>query len=161
IRIFSSFTTSVTSGLLTSSRNCSRTADAAIHFRPAWGMRIRNAGLAQVTGTLSRKNRSACKIGAQAVLGLLPEAGPLAARPFALPGRESQITLPVETGSTLRIHIPQRAVVVGEIAGIEDLQAGIVLTIEEGRCGGTSSTRGCLRRPKPQSEMIHLNRIEG
>src|SRR5262249_13888988 len=95
------------------------------------------------------------------------EATPLVRYSFALPGLDSRSSKGKSSGpvsgrpsSALRSHIPKGAVVVGEIAGVENLKTGIVFTVEERLTGGTAGVGGGLRRVKPQSEVIHLNRIE-
>src|SRR6478609_3059438 len=58
-------------------------------------------------------------------------------------------------------HIPQRPMVVGEVAGIENLGTGVMLAIEGSRVGRASRVSGSLRRIEPNAEMVHLYRIEG
>ena len=58
-------------------------------------------------------------------------------------------------------NIPQRAVVIGEVGGVQHLQARIVLAIEWRLCGRATRILRRLEGIKPQSEMVHLNGIEG
>src|SRR5262245_19154741 len=50
--------------------------------------------------------------------------------------------------------------IVGEVAGVEDLDASIVLTIECRYSSGATGGLGSLRRTEPQSEVVHLDWIE-
>src|SRR4051794_36820903 len=57
--------------------------------------------------------------------------------------------------------VPERTVIVREVGGIQHLQARIVLAIEW-RLRRRATRALCrLERIKPQSEVVHLNRIEG
>src|SRR6516164_5702879 len=56
--------------------------------------------------------------------------------------------------------IPQGPMVVHKGAGVQHLNAGVVLSVEGSRCGGTACREGNGGRGKPEAEMIHLDWIE-
>ena len=51
--------------------------------------------------------------------------------------------------------------VVGEVAGIQNLKAGVVLPIERRVVRRAARLPGVSRRVKPETEMVHLDRVEG
>src|SRR5215470_16949169 len=61
----------------------------------------------------------------------------------------------------LRIYMPQWSLIVWEVAGVQNLNAGIVLTIEGSDGGRTPGRPSRFRRAKPKTEVIHLYRVEG
>src|SRR5262252_11113563 len=50
--------------------------------------------------------------------------------------------------------------VVGKVAGVQDLKAGIVLTVEGRHCRGTACRLRGFRRAEPEAKMVHLYRVK-
>src|SRR5215831_16007940 len=50
--------------------------------------------------------------------------------------------------------------IVGKVAGVEYLEAGVVLAIESGHSRRTARRLSSCGRVKPQAQMIHLDGIE-
>src|ERR1051326_948255 len=59
-----------------------------------------------------------------------------------------------------RVDVPQRSVVVREIAGVQNLESGVMLAVEESLSGRAAHRDGSGRRTEPQTQVIHLNGIE-
>src|SRR5262249_49323654 len=60
-----------------------------------------------------------------------------------------------------RSDVPERTMIVREVAGVEHLDTRIVLTVEGGNGGGATSGLSSFRRSEPETEVVHLDRIEG
>src|SRR5262245_30338611 len=61
--------------------------------------------------------------------------------------------------ATLRLDKEQRTLQIGKIAGIQDLNTGVVLTVERGHIGRTTGVARIDRRVEPEAEMEGVNGI--
>src|SRR3954471_1678073 len=61
--------------------------------------------------------------------------------------------------AALRLDEEQRALEIGEVAGVEHLNAGVVVAVERRHIGRASGVGGVERRVEPQAEMEGVDRI--
>ena len=67
----------------------------------------------------------------------------------------------VATVAASSFGVPQRSVIVSKVAGVQNLRARIVLAVERRNRGRATRGHRGLRRVKPETEVVHLDGIEG